>query len=285
MTRKNFIANVSSSEEMLPVKTNATKHLTSKRNKFVARTIQVNSENHSIQNLDELGVHGFVSYISEYHKRDIDVGVIRSWFRRKRLEAQGKHLDEIYNLVRKAREHTSNIVEFKAQLMTQQTRIDNLIIALEEESEMMVERQREEYETFLAGQENQRETYKLELDRLKYENERLKYEAEELKGRAEQEKQKARLIQLRGDLIEKITKDLDFSDINMKQVFVIIEMVKDSTSEADIITAEARWEQMKAEAKISEAEAQSKGYEAEQKGYKTKKMKTELEKIGIKIDE
>jgi hypothetical protein len=238
-----------------------------------------------IVDLDELGTHDFVGYLVQNYGKNLNRGVIVSWFRRTRLEAQSKYLDQLYELVNRVREHTTSLVAFKAELMTQQVRMENLMIALKEESRMAVERQRQEHETFLANHESQREASRLALEKLRHENEKLRYEAEEQRGKAELAKQKARIVQLRGDLIEKITADLNFADVNMKQVFVIIEMVKDAASQADIITAEARWEQMKAEARKKEAEAQKMGYEAEQKGYKTKKMKTELEGVGIKFDD
>ena len=200
--------------------------------------------------LDLLGVHRLVAELTSKYNQNNDVGIVRSWFRKNKIEGQEKHFQALGNLVQEVRLHTSNLVEYKAELMTQQQRMEDLILLKEEESQFAVDRQREEHQTFLSQEDATRSEHGTRQEREKLENERIEAENEKIYWDAQQNREKANLLGLRGKLIEKIIVELDFADINMKQVFVLIEMIKDTDSKADILTAEAQWENLKAETEI-----------------------------------
>ena len=75
-------------------------------------------------------------------------------------------------------------------------------------------------------------------------------------------------VELRGKLISKIIEELNFSDINMKQVLVLIEMVKDASTPEDIMSVEAKLEHLKAEAKQKLAQAEQEETKADWEKYK-----------------
>ena len=218
--------------------------------------------------LDPLDVHKLTNELIASYNQNNDVGVIRGWLRRNKVESQEKYITALLNKVRTIRESASTLVEYKAQLMSQQQVMESLIIGKIDEAQFAVDRQREEHQTFLDEQTAERERIWIELDRAKNENEKMKYEVEKAKWEAEEAKHRARIIELRGALIEKIKDEVKFSDINMKQVFVLIEMIKDATTDADIITAEARWEQLRAEAKKTSAQANQEETKADWERYK-----------------
>ncbi|WP_028316604.1 hypothetical protein [Desulfatibacillum aliphaticivorans] len=219
--------------------------------------------------LDYLDVHSLVSELSVRFNQKNDVGVIRAWFRRKRIEVQTTHLQALSNQVAQVRSQAQDLVEFKAQLMTQREVLAARMVEIVEASQFAVDRQREEHQTFLTRQHGDRERVFSELERLKAENDKLIWQAE-------QERQTARLIQLRGDLIQKALSELDFQNLDMRQVFVIIEMIKDSRTEADIFNAEAKVDFLKAEARKMEAQARQEEAEADFKAWNFEENKKEL---------
>lgn len=221
-------------------------------------------------NLDNLDVHRLTNELISKYNQNNDVGIIQSWFSRNKVKVQESHLQAVLSKVNHIREHSRSLIEYKAELMTQQQALENLIICKIEESEFSVERQREDHQTYLNQQAAERERVWLELDSLKNENDRAKYEAEKAKWEAEESKNKAWITELRGKLIEKIIDELKFSDINMKQVFVLIEMIKEADTDSDILGAEARWEQLKAEAKRTMAQADQEETRADWERYKFK---------------
>ncbi len=117
-----------------------------------------------------------------------------------------------------------------------------------EEAQLVVAEKVAQFETRIALHRVEVKRANLELENMQFQNEKARWEAEKVKYEAEEGKQKARIVALRGDLISKIIEELNFAEINMKQVFVLIEMVKDSQSPEDLLGAEAKWKQMKAQA-------------------------------------
>lgn len=218
--------------------------------------------------LDYLGVHSLVNELVVKYNQNNDVGIIRSWFRRNRVEAQDKHLTALSSFVGNVRRHASDLIEFKAQLMSQMEVLEYRITEIIEAAQFALDRQREEHQSFLIQKQAERKQILLELEKLQHSYDKLKWDAEKAKWEAEEIKQRARILELRGKLIEKIIQELQFADINMKQVFVLIEMIKESASDSDILGAEARWEQLKAEAKKTMAQADQEETESEWKKYK-----------------
>ncbi len=155
-------------------------------------------------NLDHLGVHGLVGELTAKYNQNNDVGIIRSWFRRNRIESQGKHLEALFSLVQEARAHTSSLIEYKAELMTQQKRMEDLILLKTEESQFAVDRQREDHQTFVSTEETTRKTNEAVANREFLENERIAYENQIKAGEAAQNKEIANILKLKGKLIEKI---------------------------------------------------------------------------------
>lgn len=218
--------------------------------------------------LNYLDVHSLVNELCAKYNQRNDLGIIKSFFKRKKIEAQDKQLKALSSLVGNIRGHARDLVEFKAQMMTQQEVLTQRMVAIVEGEEFAVARQREEHQTFLSQQQAERERALLELDTLKYENEKAKWEAEKAKYEAEAEKNKAWIIELRGKLIDKIIGELKFHDINMKQVFVLIEMIKESVTDSDILGAEERWEELKAETRLKGAHADQEQTKADWEKYK-----------------
>ncbi len=225
--------------------------------------------------LNSLGVHSLVNELILKYNQNNDVGVIRSWLKRRKVEAQNQQLSSLFGLVTNIRENASDLVEFKAQLMSQQMVMGSRITAIIEEAKFAVDRQRQEQKTFIIRQAAEREQANLMLERLKHENEAARWQAEAARFEAEDLKQKARITELRGDLIAKIIRELSFAEINMKQVFVLIEMVKDASSRDDLFTADARWEQLKAEADKTQALADQEKTKADHERWKFEQDKKE----------
>lgn len=205
-------------------------------------------------NLDYLGVHSLISELTAKYNQKNDVGIVRAWFRRNKLKSQEKHLQALSALVQEVRAHTTTLIEYKAELMTQHQRMEDLVLLKTEESQFAVDRQREEHATFLALQEKERQQTIHELEQMKIQNDQLK--------------QEARLVRLRGNLIEKITGELDLKKISSAQAFVLIKALNQDNTEADIFMAEEQLDQMKAEAKIKKAEAKRAKIEADYEEYK-----------------
>jgi len=219
-------------------------------------------------NLDHLGVHNLVSELTAKYNQNNDAGIISNWFERKKINSQEKRLQALSALVQEVRSHSNNLLEFKTELVTQQQRMEDLILLKTEESQFAVDRQREVHQTFVSGEETTRNEQLLKLERDRLDNARIEAENEKIFWEAQQNKQKSLLMGLRGKLIEKIIGELDFADINMKQVFVLIEMIKDTDTKADILTAEAQWEHLKAETEIKQAQADQENLNTEHKKWK-----------------
>jgi hypothetical protein len=226
--------------------------------------------------VNPLDVHGLVLDLIGKYNQNNDVGVIRGWFRRKcNLEPTEKHLQSLGSLVAEVRNHAANLTEFRAQLISQQQVMEARVIELTEAAWFVVEKQRSDHQRYLQQQEYERQRAEIELDRGKLENIMAGVQIEKMRAEVSQEKQKVILLGQKSVLIEKITSELDFKNLNMKQVFVLIEMVKDSRSNADILTAEAEWERMKAEARQAEAQADQEQHKAKYANWKMEQeMKT-----------
>lgn len=236
-------------------------------------------ENKFQVNLNHLGVQNLVSELTVKYNQNNDIGIIRSWLGRNRIEGQEKHLQALSRLVQEVRSHASSLIEFKAELMTQQKKMEDLILFKLEESQFAIDRQREEHQTFLSQENSIRRENEIRQEREKLQNERIDAENKKIYWEGQQDRQKARLMELRGKLIEKITDELDFADINMKQVFILIEMIKDTHNKADILTAEAQWEHLKAEAEIKKAQADQENLNTEHQKWKFDKDREFDEKV------
>ena len=202
-----------------------------------------------------------IAELADQYGKNNDLGVIRSWFRKNRHNANEKHLEALLSRISHLRTHAQSLSDFKAELLTQADRFDLEITRVVEAAENAVDRQREEHKTFLVLQKKEREQAHAELARMKLENNRVSLES--------------RLITLRGNLIEKITNELDLNNISPPQAFVLIKVLNQESTESDIFMAEGQLEQMKAEAKLKNAEAKMAEQEAKYEGFKMEEnMKT-----------
>lgn len=230
--------------------------------------------------LSRLDVHVLTNelLIKRYNENN-DTGLVKKFFKRLKINSQDRRLNAMLDLVRTIREHSNDIVEYKAHLASQQQVFEIIADGKIDEAELQMAEMRASYQsrTELVKIEAERARFELEksikmaeleLERMKHENERARWEAEKIKYEAEEGKQQARIIELRGDLISTINDELNFADINMKQVFVLIEMVKNAGTPEDILGAEAKWEQMKAEARKSEALADQEETKADHAKFK-----------------
>ena len=221
--------------------------------------------------LSRLDIHVLTNdlLIKRYNENNDD-GIIRSFFKRLNIKSQDKRLGAMLDLVKTVREHSDSLIEYKAHLATQQKVFEIIADGKIQEARLMTLVKLEEYETLIATQRSDRKKLDLELDNLKIQNDHAHWEAEKAKYDAGEAKQNARITELRGDLISKIIGELNFADINMKQVFVLIEMVKETQSPEDLLGAEAKWEQMKAEARKAEAQADQEQTKADYDQFKFK---------------
>lgn len=217
----------------------------------------------SALSLDNLDVHGLVSeLITKYNSRN-DQGIIVNFFKRINVDSQTKHLQSVLDLVSQVRQHSSDLLEFKARLMSQREVLGNMIMHQIEESQFAIDRQREEYGTFLVKQEVERQCAHEELVRIKLQNDRQRLENTRVTA-------EVRLVELRGALIEKVTQELDLKNISPPQAFVLIKSLNPNSKETDIFMAQEQLDQMKAEAEIKRAEARKAGYAADYEEYKMK---------------
>lgn len=230
-------------------------------------------EKRKVVNLDTLGVHGLVNELTAKYNQDNDTGIIRNWFRRNKLKSQEKHLQALFSLVQEARAHASSLVEFKADLLTQQKRMEDLILFKIEESEFAIDLQREEHQTKVSHEMTARATNEARQQREFLENEKLDAEKQQKIWEAQQDKHKARILELKGKLIEKLIDEVDFKNIDMKHVFIIIEMLKEAETQADILNAEAQWAHYKAETDIKAEQAKQEKVNTKQKKWKFKQDK------------
>jgi len=145
-------------------------------------------------------------------------GIIRNWWKRKKIKGRGKLEEAAFN----------------------------------------VGRTREETLTFIEQEYGLRERVHIEL-------EMLQHQTDQQKWITEQEKEKAKFLKARNRLANKIIKQIDIKDLNMTQVMVIIEMVKDATQETDLAMADARLKKAMAEADKIKAEAEYKDEEVKMK--------------------
>lgn len=206
-------------------------------------------------NLDFLDVHRLVKDLARKYNENNDIGVISSWLRRSSLNATENHLHSLLSLVSEVRRHSADLQEFKAQLVAQQSVLQYRIMAMVNEARNIVEKQKLDHASYVHTHEMEKQRRLLEIERLKLENAQIALQNEKLAAEVAQEWHKAKLLGLKVLLIQKINSELDFVNINMKQVFVLIEMIKESRTNADILNAEAQWERMKAEARQAEAKA------------------------------
>lgn len=197
---------------------------------------------------------------NQYYQNN-DLGVIQSWFRKRRHRANEEHLVALLSRVNTVRAHTQSLTAFRAELITQADRLELEISKILEASENEVTRQREEHETFLIRQEMERERVRGELARMKLENDKIRLEHERIKA-------ENRLVELRGELIEKITTELDMKNISPPQAFVLIKALNPNSKDSDVFMAQEQLEQMKAEADLKKAEARKAGYAADYEEYK-----------------
>lgn len=222
----------------------------------------------SFVNLDMLDVHGLTGELIEKYNKNNDIGVIGSWFRQRKLDASEKHLQALFSLVTEVRKHSANLHEFKAQLVAQHSVLQYRIGTIIDEARFAMDRQRADHQLYLHGHDVERRKRELELERLRLENMLAALQVEKMQAEVALDQQKVALLGQKGALIEKIIGELNFQDINMKQVFVLIEMVKDSRTNADILTAEAQWQRMKAEANMAEAKAEQEQHQTQYKAWK-----------------
>lgn len=225
-------------------------------------------EERSFVNLKKLDIHILTKELIEKYNQNNDTGIIQSFFRKKKFEGQEKMLDALLSITSSIRQHSNSLIEYKALLATQQDIFEIIAEGKIIEAELMAASRKAMLEIEVFRYQVEKEKAIAELDSLIIENSRARNEAEKIKYEAEEIKQRAKIVQLRGKLIEKITAELDFAHIDMKQVFVLIEMVKDIGAPQDIIAAEAKWEQLKAEAKKMMAQAEQEETKADWEKFK-----------------
>ncbi|MFA6011914.1 MAG: hypothetical protein WC799_18120 [Desulfobacteraceae bacterium] len=235
----------------------------------------------SVENVDQLNISTFVDELGVELYKGVTAGRLSNWFRRKNIETREKTLNSLLSLVESAKRSAESLQDFKARLLRERHIIALEIKKVIEEHYLAIKRQQDDYSHGKFMQSAERKKVLHDLERVQIENEILKqkiredmYKADALKWHAEDARNKSMITELRGKLISKIIDEMKFADINMKQVFVLIEMIKDSTTGNDIFGAEAKWEQMKAEAKRAMAQA-----EQEQTRAEFERFKFEDEKI------
>lgn len=214
-------------------------------------------------NLDLLEVDKLTKQLIDNFQQNNDTGIIRSFFRTKKYEKQKEMIGAMEQLVASIRSISKSAEDFKTHLFAKQYILPLIIQGQIEEAQRAIVVAREEYKTFLVKQEIDRQRAHAELDRIKLENDSIRLD-HELK-RAEN-----RLVTLRGDLIDKVTNDLDLKNISPPQAFVLIKALNPNSKESDVFMAQEQLEQMKAEAEIKKATARKAGYEADYEEYKMK---------------
>lgn len=212
------------------------------------KRIKAKQREQSLVNLNKLDVHVLTKELIEKYNQNNDTGIIKSFFQKKKVEGQEKALDALLDLIRTIRQNSNSIIEYKAHLAIQQDLFEIIAEGKITEAELMAAKTKAMLEADLFRQQLDKEKAQAELDSMLIENKRAEHEAEKVSVGN-------RIMSLRGDLIEKIIKELDFANLDMKQVFVLIEMVKEVGANDDLFAAEARWEQLKAEAKKTNAQA------------------------------
>ncbi len=235
----------------------------------------------SVENVDQLNVNTFVNDLGAELYRGVKAGLISNWFRRIKIESSEATMNRLYSLVESAKRNAESLQDFKARLLRERHIIALEIKRVVEEHYLAIKRQQDDYQHNKFMQSAERKKILNDLERAQIDNEIHKqqirvatYQADELRWQAEDARNKAMITEMRGKLISKIIDEMKFADINMKQVFVLVEMIKDSTTQNDILGAEAKWEQLKAEAKRAMAQA-----EQEQTRADWEKFKFEDEKV------
>lgn len=235
----------------------------------------------SVDNVDQLNINTFVNELGDELYKGVTDGIISNWFRRLNIGFREKTLISLNDLISRAKQSAESLQDFKGRLLRERHIIALEIKKVVDAHYLAIKKQQDEYQHGKFMQSAERKRVIQDLNRLGIENSILEqkiredmYRADELKWKAEDMKNKTVITALRGKLISKIIDEMTFSDINMKQVFVLIEMVKDVTSGEDIIGAEAKWDQLKAEAKRTMAQA-----EQEETKAQWEKFKFEDEKV------
>ncbi|KKK99151.1 hypothetical protein LCGC14_2635620 [marine sediment metagenome] len=140
-----------------------------------------------------------------------------------------------------------------------------------EESGIDLARARAEFETFMVDQITTRERYRLDIEQMKQD--------------IGITKENINFLKFRNKLADKIIEGIDITDMDMKQVFVLIEMLKEASNENDLLITEAKARELGAEARKKEAEAKGLEAEAERKHLTKEEQRQKMKKAGIKIDD
>lgn len=225
-----------------------------------------------------LSPSGLILDLASDYCQNNDAGVISNWFKKKKINSQGEVLASILGVVQEARGLSSNLLEFKSELLTQEKRLRELILLKQDEAQFAVDRQRETQASFVSQEESNRQSNVLRVQKERLENERISLENQIIYWEAKQNKQKSKLLKLKGKCVAKIIKGLDFTNMDMKQVLVLIETLKEAESKVDVLSAFARWEEMKAEAEIKKAMAKQEKTKAKHEKWKFDIDKEDLEK-------
>lgn len=126
----------------------------------------------------QLNLDGLIGELVHRYSKSGDVGVIRSWFRRKKIEANNNALRALGEHVQILRQQSGDVLEFKAHLLSQTEVLQALVIGYIVDARGTVEVKRAEYEVTLSRLREEKIR-----DQLATTNQRILTEREEIINR------------------------------------------------------------------------------------------------------
>lgn len=204
-------------------------------------------------NIPELSLDNLVY---ELHKT-INTGkwVIFKGWQNTRLQLDAQRQDWIIKHIQNLKLSVEEMAKTKAAIILSRQMVEDLIAGYYQEARQKFELSAQQHLTALKQEYEYRRRMDDEALMREMKIQEQSFINQQLKWTAELEKQKSELARLRAELAQKIISEFSFKNIDARQVFVIIEMLKEATSQSGIMEADAKWEMLKEQARQEKSKA------------------------------
>lgn len=180
--------------------------------------------------------------------------VFKGWQNtRLQLDAQRQSwiIQQIKNLGLTAEE----MAKTKASIILNPQIVEDLVEGYYEEARRKFELATQQHLTALKQEHEYRQRMDDEAMMRQLKIQEQSFLNQQIKWEAEFQRQKSQLAGLRAELARKIIDEFSFKNIDARQVFIIIEMLKEASTQANIMEADAKWEMLKEQARQEKSKA------------------------------
>jgi hypothetical protein len=206
-----------------------------------------------VLNIPELSLDNL---ISELHKT-VNSGkwVIFKGWQNKRLELDADRQNWIIRHIQNLGLTAEELAKTKASIILSSQMVADLVEGYYEEARQKFELSAQQHLTALKQEHDNRRKMDDEAVMRQLLIQEKSFLNQSLKWQAEEQKYNSDLAKLRAKLAGKIIDEFSFKNIDARQVFIIIEMLKEASNQSNIMEADAKWEMLKEQARQEKSKA------------------------------